>query len=137
MEQERPKVGIGVIVRKGDKILIGERLHGHGSSTFMIPGGHLESGETFEETAKREVEETGLKNIIIRGLVSVGNDREYEKHYVSIGILADWTEGEAYNAEPEKAKNWYWGDPRSLPEPFFKMSKKVVENWLAGKIYTD
>lgn len=138
MEQERPKIGVGVIVQRGDKILLGERLHGHGANTFMIPGGHLEFGESFEETARREVEEeTGLKNIIIKDVVSVGNDIQYEKHYVSIGVLAESTEGEPYNAEPDKAKNWYWGDPHELPEPFFEMSRKVVNNWLAGKMYTD
>ena len=52
-------------------------------------------------------------------------------------LLAESLEGEPYNAEPEKAKNWYWGDPKDLPEPFFEMSRKVVNNWLAGKIYTD
>ncbi len=138
MEHERPKVGIGVIVKRGDKILLGERLHGHGSNTFMIPGGHLEFGESFEETARREVEEeTGLKDIVIQGIISIGNDVYYDKHYVSIGILAESLEGEPYNAEPDKAKNWYWGDPHDLPEPFFEMSRKVVNNWLAGKIYTD
>lgn len=58
---DRPKVGIGVIVMRQGRILIGERAAGHGSNTFMIPGGHLEFGESFEETACREVEEeTGL-----------------------------------------------------------------------------
>lgn len=138
MEQERPKIGVGVIVQRGDKILLGERLGGHGANTFMIPGGHLEFGESFEETARREVEEeTGLKNIAIKGIVSVGNDIHYDKHYVSIGVLAESLEGEPYNAEPDKAKNWYWGNPNDLPEPFFEMSRKVVNNWLAGKMYTD
>lgn len=138
MEAERPKIGVGIIVQRGDKILLGERLGGHGANTFQIPGGRLEFGESFEETALREVEEeTGLKNLIIKGVVSVGNDIHYDKHYVSIGVLAESFEGEPHNAEPEKSKNWYWGDPKELPEPFFEMSRKVVNNWLAGKMYTD
>lgn len=138
MEAERPKVGIGVIVQRGDKILLGERLDGHGAQTYMIPGGHLEFGESFEQTAQREVEEeAGLKNIEIKGIVSLGNDVFYGKHYISIGVLAESLEGEPYNAEPEKSQNWYWGDPRNLPEPFFEMSRKVVNNWLSGKMYTD
>lgn len=125
MEVERPKVGIGVIVEKEGKILIGERLGGHGNNTYMIPGGHLEFGETFEETAKREVkEETGLENILIKGIVS-------------IEVLAEWVHGEPYNAEPEKSQNWIWHDPKNLPEPFFLPSKKVIQNWLKGSIYTD
>lgn len=41
MEQERPKVGVGVIVVRDGKILVGERLDGHGKNTYMIPGGAL------------------------------------------------------------------------------------------------
>lgn len=94
--------------------------------------------ESFEETAKREVkEETGLENISIKGLVSVGNDIAYEKHYVSIGILAESTIGEPYNSEPTRAQNWKWCDPKELPEPFFLPSKKVIKNWLEGVVYSD
>lgn len=138
MEQERPKVGIGVLVVKDGKILLGERLSSHGSGTHMIPGGHLEFGETFEQTALREAEEeTGLKNLTVKGVVSIGNDIAYDKHYVSIGVLTHWTEGEPYAAEPDKSGNWQWYDPHNLPDNIFLPSKKVIENWLAGTIYSD
>jgi 8-oxo-dGTP diphosphatase len=138
MDKERPKVGIGVVVVRDGKILIGERLDGHGKNTYMIPGGHLEFGESFEDCAKREVqEETGLQDISIQGLISIGNDIAYEKHYVSIGILAESTIGEPYNAEPNKAQNWKWYNPHEIPEPFFLPSKKVVKNWLEGGVYSD
>lgn len=47
--EERPKVGIGVIIVRENQILLGERRSGHGAGTFSIPGGHLEFGETFAE----------------------------------------------------------------------------------------
>lgn len=135
---ERPKVGIGVIVCRDGKILIGERTANHGSDTFMIPGGHLEFGESFEETARREVEEeTGLKDIEIRGVVSLANDIAYDKHYVTIGVLAESKEGEPYTAEPEKCQNWQWLDPKDVPENLFLPSKKVIQNWLRGTMYSD
>jgi 8-oxo-dGTP diphosphatase len=137
MEKERPKVGIGVIVKYGDKILIGERLKGHGNNTFMIPGGHLEFGESFEDCARREVmEETGLSQIKILGVVSLGNNIAYDKHYISIGVLAEYVDGEL-GEEEGVATNWKWMDPRKLPEPFFEMSRKVVKNWLHGAFYSD
>ena len=138
MNKERPKVGVGIIVTKEGKILVGERLDGHGKNTYMIPGGHLEFGETFEDCARREVlEECGLEHIAIKGIVSIGNDIAYDKHYVSVSILAKYIDGEPYNAEPDKAKNWYWCDPHALPEPFFLPSKKAVVNWLNGTLYSD
>lgn len=138
MKTERPKVGMGIIVVRDGKILIGERTGNHGSGTFMIPGGHLEFGESFEDCAKREVEEeTGLKNIELKNVVSIGNDIAYEKHYVSIVLLAESKTGEPYNAEPEKSQNWRWYDRDSLPENIFLPSKKAINNWLKGEIYTD
>ena len=138
MEKERPKIGIGVIVTRNGKILIGERISNHGSGTFMIPGGHLEYGESFEEASRREVEEeAGLKNIELKGVVSIGNDIAYDTHYISIGLLAESTDGEPWDSEPNKSRNWHWADPHDLPEPFFYHSKKAIQNWLSGTIYSD
>ena len=59
---ERPKVGVGVIIVKEGKILLGKRKNAHGEGTWCPPGGHLELGESYEECAKRETfEETGLQ----------------------------------------------------------------------------
>lgn len=138
MEKERPKVGIGALVMRDGKVLIGKRLGGHGSGTYMIPGGHLEFGESFEDCAKRETEEEcGLKDLEVKGLVSLGNNIVYEKHYVGIGILLESKVGDPYNAEPEKSCDWEWYDPENIPENMFLESKKVIKNYLAGKIYTD
>ena len=141
LKMDRPKVGIGILVVRDGKILIGERISSHGSGTFQIPGGHLEFGETFEETAKREVEEeTGLKNIAVQGVISVNNDIAYieeGKHFVSVGVLAISNTGEPYDAEPLKSKNWKWYDPNNIPENMFSPSKKIIENWLNGTIYSD
>lgn len=129
IERERPKVGVGVIVLRDGKILLGERLASHGSGTYSLPGGHLEFGETFEETAQREVaEETGLEDITIKGLVSVANDIAYDTHYVTLCILTESAEGEPYPAEPEKCQGWRWYDPDNLPENIFLPSKKAIEH---------
>ncbi len=133
---ELPKVGIGVIVLRGGKVLLGERLSNHGAGTYQIPGGHLEFGETFEEAAKREVaEETGLCDIAVKDVVSVGNDIAYNRHYVSIGLVAECLSGEPRDVEPEHSRNWRWHDPANLPGPVFPHSKRVIDNWLAGRVY--
>lgn len=49
--------GAAVIITKGDKVLLQRREEGE----WGLPGGLMEVGESFEETAQREVkEETGL-----------------------------------------------------------------------------
>lgn len=132
----RPLVGIGVIIERNGKILIGERTNSHGAGSFQIPGGHLEFGESFEDCAKREAgEETGLNDIVIKKIISVGNDIAYGKHYVSIGMLAESLAGEPTNPEPEKSCAWQWYEPKDIPENMFLHSKKVIKHWLNGTFY--
>ncbi len=136
-KKERPKVGIGVIVIRGSKILLGERLSSHGAGTFEIPGGHLEFGETFAAAAVREVrEETGLTDLVVRGIVSLGNDIAFDKHYVSIGVCIECLSGEPSDPEPEHSKNWKWYKTDNLPGPIFPHSNRVIQNWLAGIMYS-
>lgn len=138
MENERPKVGVGVIVVKDGKVLLCERIASHGAGTFSIPGGHMEFGESFEDTAMRELEEeTGLTDVVVTDLEAVKSDRVYGKHFITIGMLAEWKSGEPVSMEPEKAQNWAWYAPSEIPENLFLPSKAVLENWVAGKIYTD
>ena len=134
MNEHRPLVGIGVIVEKDGKILIGKRLSSHGAGTYMIPGGHLEFGETFEEGAARETFEGA--GIIIKNLtlICVRNDIEYEKHYVVIGMHAEWESG-GLRDEIGISEEWKWMDPHQLPEPLFPPSKRNIESWLNKTLY--
>lgn len=63
-------VGCGIILEQEGKLLL---QHRKDRDVWGIPGGVMESGETFEETAKREaLEETGLSvgNMELFGLYS-------------------------------------------------------------------
>jgi 8-oxo-dGTP diphosphatase len=133
---DRPKVGIGVIIERDGKVMVGKRLSGHGADTWQIPGGHLEFGETFEEAAVREgKEETGLQDIVAKAVISLSNDIAYDKHYISIGVLTQSKAGEPANPEPEHSTGWHWCNPHKLPEPFFPHSRNVINNWLNKSIY--
>ena len=62
-EQEtKPRVGIGIMVFKEGKILLGKRKNSHGSGEYAFPGGHLEYMESYKECALREIaEECGIE----------------------------------------------------------------------------
>lgn len=60
--------GVGVIVRRGDSVLLGKRLNSHGSLTYAAPGGRVDPGESSFMCGLRELfEETGitLENIYL------------------------------------------------------------------------
>ena len=60
-KQRWPRVGVGVLIVKGGKVLIGQRKGSHGAGHHALPGGKLEWRETWAECAVREVlEETGI-----------------------------------------------------------------------------
>ena len=69
--EERPKVGVGVILVKDNKVLLLKRKNEHGQGTWEFPGGHLEMHEEIRDCVAREVkEETGIvvNNIQFAGL---------------------------------------------------------------------
>jgi len=93
---DRPKVGVGVIVRKGNKVLMGHRINAHGHETWCFPGGHLEFNESIEDCARRETEEeAGIKIKNIRPAPWT-NDifKKEKKHYVTLFVLADYASQE-------------------------------------------
>ncbi len=122
-----PKVGVGVLVTRDGKVLLGKRKGAHGAGTWGLPGGHLEYGEEIEECAKRELfEETGLEAIEVeKGTWS--NTMIEEKHYVTVFIIVKKCLGEVTLREPEKCEEWEWFDPLALPSPLFAPAAHFVE----------
>ena len=119
--QPHVRVGVGVMILKDGKVLLGQRKNAHGVGTWHFPGGHLEFGESFEECAKREVmEETGctIKNVekvcFTNDIFPLDN-----KHYVSCFVKAEIESGEVQNMEPEKLERWDWFEWDKFPEPLF------------------
>ena len=59
----RPIVGIGIVVIKGDHVLLCQRGKPPNVGTWTLPGGAQEVGETCEEAARRELlEEAGWRS---------------------------------------------------------------------------
>ena len=44
-------VGVAVLVRRGEQVLLTHRKGSHGAGTWAPPGGHLDMGESFEDCA--------------------------------------------------------------------------------------
>lgn len=124
-----PKVGVGVIIIKDNKILFGQRKNAHGEDTWSVPGGHLEFNESIEECAKREVfEETGIeiKNLKIGPFTNDIFEKE-QKHYITIYVIADYNYGKVEVKEPDKMIEWNWFSWNNLPKPLFKPIENLLK----------
>lgn len=128
-------VGVGVVIRRDGMVLLGKRKGSHGASTWGLPGGHLEAGETVESCARREtVEETGLQ---IADTTNVGFTNDLfeidQKHYVTLFVEASDPGGNPQVMEPEKCESWEWFPSNQLPEELFPpFASFVSQGYLAS-----
>ncbi|KAL0396844.1 UNVERIFIED_CONTAM: Nudix hydrolase 1 [Sesamum calycinum] len=121
-EAARPKVAVVVFLLNGNKVLLGRRHSSVGRTTFALPGGHLEFGESFEECAAREVkEETGLDIQKIEYLTA--KQCLLQASCARLAILMRAFQADPrqipQNLEPEKCEGWDWYDWENLPRPLF------------------
>ena len=132
------KVGIGVMIWKDGKVLLGKRRGSHGEGTYAFPGGHMEYMESFTDCVKRELEEEcGLKIKNLR-FVYVANVKIFDpKHYLHITLAADWEGGEPEIREPDKCESWDWFDPEDLHTPLFPQSQVSFLVYKNGTQYYD
>lgn len=127
---ERPYVGVGVVVLREGRVLLGRRVGSHGAGAWQFPGGHLEAFETVEACARREVrEETGLElGEVRRGPYTEDVFAREGKHYVTLFVTATALAGTPEVREPHRAAEWGWFSWDALPEPLFT----PIRNLLAG-----
>ena len=138
MPYTQPRVGVGVMILKDGAVLLGRRKHAHGAGEYAFPGGHLEHMESFEQCARREThEECGLEIEHVR-FQFVANVQTYApKHYVHVGLLADWRSGTPEVLEPEASEAWEWYDLGHLPQPLFEMCRLAIDSYHTGRNYYD
>ena len=138
MTNEKPQVGIGVMIFKEGRVLMALRKGAHGDGEYAFPGGHLEYGESFETCARREVmEECGIEIENLRFLF-VANVLAYmPQHFVHLTLTADWKNGEPAIKEPDRSGPWAWYALDALPEPLFELCRLSFDNVRSGQIYVD
>lgn len=127
--KDQPKIGVGVMVIRNKKILLGQRKNSHGDKTWSFPGGHLELNEKIKDCAIRETkEETGLKITNIK-LATFTNDifKKEGKHYVTLFVVAHAKSGQPKVMEPDKCEKWGWFEWNNLPKPLFLPIKNLLK----------
>lgn len=131
--QDEPRLGVGIIIARGDEILLVRRQGAHGSGTWSTPGGHLDFGETPEQCAVREAwEETGVEigGVRFRALTNDWFALE-RKHYITIWMEAEYRGGEATVKATREMSSVGWFQWSRLPAPLFL----PLSNLLSGRCY--
>lgn len=121
MQDNRPRIGVGIFVMHEGQFLIGQRQGAHGAGQWGLPGGHLEHFEAPEECARREVlEETGLAIDELRFLAWTNDLFAAEnKHYVTLFFIGQTAHKCAERREPDKILSWEWRSIDKMPHPLF------------------
>lgn len=129
-DAEVPRVGVGVIVVRDGRVLLGERRGSHGAGSWALPGGHLEFGEDVAHCAARELaEETGLVATGFDAALYTSDVFEAEgRHYVTLFVVATGVQGEPRVREPDKCSGWHWCEWDSLPAPLFAPLATLVRS---------
>jgi len=144
MNNNQPKVGVGVIVLKkeGDitYVMMHQRKGSHGPGYWGSGGGHLELGESLEGGALRELREEAGNAVKINNVRFLGvmNFTEMKpKHYVDISFVANWVSGEPTNSAPDETTDWQWFPLDKLPDPLFPPVAKYLEALKTGQNFFD
>jgi ADP-ribose pyrophosphatase YjhB (NUDIX family) len=117
----RPFVGIGIVVIKGDHVLLCRRGKPPNVGSWTLPGGAQDVGETCETAARRELmEETGLSVGDLHFCAHVDtirrdDDGRIRFHYTILDFAGRWTEGEPVAGSDVSEVQWA---PMDALEPY-------------------
>jgi ADP-ribose pyrophosphatase YjhB (NUDIX family) len=121
VESTRIEEGVGVIVSRRGKLLLGRRLSNHGHGTWSFRGGKPVPGEDVLACALRELrEETGLSassGTVVAESTDGFHDSRRAFHTTFVQI--DDARGEPQAREPDKTADWLWFEWNQLPQPLF------------------
>ena len=120
----------GVVVRKeGDRIMVA-LVTEPGFAEYILPKGHLESGESLEQAARREIaEEAGfteltlVKNLGAAGRMDFGKRSWGTMHY----FLFTTSQDSVRPSDPEHQYIVKWFPIDALPYMFWPEQKALIE----------
>ena len=131
------KIGLGIMIKNENKVLLGHRCENYGDTggiyepgSWTFPGGKQEYDETIFEGAIRETKEETNLDISELEIKNAKKDIQPNKHYITIQIIANQFSGELKNLEPTKHSEWKWFSLDNLPKNLYTPTKEFIEKYL-------
>jgi ADP-ribose pyrophosphatase YjhB (NUDIX family) len=118
---DRPFVGVGALIFRGDSILLVKRGKPPREGQWSIPGGIQHTGETVFEAARREVREETNLEVEIKEIVAVVDSivrdetGQVKYHYTLVDVMAECNEGDARAGDDAAEVAWV---PLDALEPY-------------------
>ena len=109
---ERPFVGVGVVVLRGNEVLLIQRGKAPNKGQWSIPGGKQQLGETIVQAVHRELlEETSVKIkqpslLDVVDVIMPDDKGEIQYHYTLVDYQAEWLSGECRSGDDADAVKW-------------------------------
>lgn len=136
MRQKYPEPAVGALIFNSDGRLFLMKSH-KWRGKYVIPGGHIEPGESAEAALKREVkEETGLSvfNIKFVGMQEFIFDKAFwkKRHFIFLDYACKAnSEKVKLNSEAEE---FIWAHPkRALKMPIEPYTRRAIKEYLKRK----
>lgn len=130
------KVGLCCIIKNNEQILLGHRSINRKDTggiyepdTWTLPGGKQEYNETVIEGVIREVKEETNLDISDIELLSVNDDIQSDRHYVTMTFIANKCSGELMCMEKDKEDEWRFFDIEKIPENIYSPSQKSLSDY--------
>lgn len=113
-----PRAAVSAAIFRAGEVLLVQRSKPPYAGLWSLPGGHIETGESAVEAARRELaEETGVSADIlgvagVRDAVHRNDSRDILSHRVIVVFYGVWREGEARPGSDVSGA--VWRSPGSL-----------------------
>ncbi len=128
--KNKPRVGVGVIIKQNHKIILGRRLNQPMQGSWQLPGGWIGLGESPEQAVHRQLSMfCNLRFGECHFVAYTNNVFDSELHSLSLYFMVDCLNDCQLKLITDQLNSeWFWTDWNELPQPLFLPLQLLVDS---------